>query len=233
MTTTDHPDPAARLRAALQDGSSSGRLQTALAAGTYPDVRFIHVLVDQCAMEPDFFVRDMLTWAIMRHPSSETVPRLLAEARSDVPQARTQALHTLSKIGDPRGWSAITVEALRDPDDQAARTAWRTAVRLVPAGEEPALAEELGRQLGRGDRETQRSLSRSIATLDDAAEPMLRNRASAPGGNASVRIHALATERMIRDPDEGFDAAMAEAKLASASADAPSGAVAGPFDQLG
>jgi HEAT repeat protein len=230
MTPTDHPDPAARLRAALQDGSSSGRLQTALAAGTYPDARFVDVLVDRCAMEPDFFVRDMLTWALMRHPSSETVPRLLVEARSDVPQARTQALHTLSKIGDPRGWSAITLEALRDPDDQAARTAWRTAVRLVPEGEKAALAGELGSQLGRGDRETQRTLSRAIAALDDAAEPMLRSRALV--GDVTARIHALATERMIRDPDEMFDVAIAEAKLAAASADAPADG-AGPFDQLG
>jgi HEAT repeat protein len=231
MTPTDHPDPASRLRAALQDGSSSGRLQSALAAGTYPDARFVDVLVDQCALEPDFFVRDMLTWALMRHPSSETVPRLLVEACSEVPQARTQALHTLSKIGDPRGWSAITLEALRDPDDQAARTAWRTAVRLVPAGEEVALADELGSQLGRGDRETQRTLSRSIASLDDAAETMLRARAT--DGDIGARIHALATERMIRNPDEMFDVAMAEAKLAAASADAPSGDVAGPFDHLG
>jgi HEAT repeat protein len=231
MTTTNHPAPDARLRAALQDASASERLQSALAAGTYPNARFVDALVDRCAIEPDFYVRDMLTWALTRHPSEETVPRLLAEARSDVPQARTQALHTLSKIGDPRGWSAISAAVLRDPNDLAARTAWRTAVRLVPTGSEAALAEELGTQLGRGDRETQRSLTRSIAELGDAAEAMLSARAS--GGNVTARIHALATLRVIRDPDEGFEAAVAEAKLESASADAPSGDQRGPFDQLG
>jgi HEAT repeat protein len=231
MTTTDQPAPDARLRAALQDRSASGRLQSALAAGTYPNEQFVDALVERCAIEPDFYVRDMLTWALTRHASSETVPRLLEEARSTVPQARTQALHTLSKIGDPRGWSAITPDALRDPDDQAARTAWRTAVRLVPVGSEAELAEELGTQLGRGDRETQRSLTRSIAALGDAAEAMLSARAS--DGTVAVRIHALATARVLEDPDEGFEAAMAEAKLAAASADAPSGDQRGPFDQLG
>jgi hypothetical protein len=95
----------------------------------------------------------------------------------------------------------------------------------------------LGTQLGRGDRETQRSLTRSIATLGDAAEAMLSARASrdtdGSTGSVTVRVHALATMRVIQDPDEGFEAAMAEAKLAAASTDAPTGTVRGPFDQLG
>ena len=202
--------PAERLRAALGDASSSGRLQSALAAGTYPDARFVPVLVDRSGIEPDFFVRDMLTWALTRHPASVTVPRLLYEVGSDVPQARAQALHTLSKIGDPRGWAAITSEVLRDRDDDVATTAWRTAAGLVPAGQEAALAEELCTQLGRGGLATQRSLSRSIVALGDVAIPMLHARAS--HRDIDIRIHAVATERLIHDPDEGFDVALAEAK---------------------
>ena len=210
MTTTDRPAPADRLRAALRDESSSARLQSALAAGTYPDARFVPVLVDRSGIEPDFFVRDMLTWALTRHPSSVTVPRLLYEVGSDVPQARSQALHTLSKVGDPLGWAAITPELLRDPDDDVATTAWRTASGLVPAGQEAALAEELCSQLGRGGLVTQRSLSRSIVALGDTAIPMLHSRAA--HRNIDVRIHALATERLIHDPEEGFEFALAEAK---------------------
>ena len=97
-----------RLRAAFQAASSSARLHSALAAGTKPDPRFVPILVDQCAGEPDFFVRDMLTWALTRHEPSQTLPYLLDEVRAGAPQARSQALHTLSKIGDPRGWSVIT-----------------------------------------------------------------------------------------------------------------------------
>src|SRR6476660_5538015 len=156
----NHPDT--RLRAALQAVSSSARLHSALVAGTNPDPRFVDILVDRCAVEPDFFVRDMLTWALTRHSSSQTVPRLLDEVRVGAPQARSQALHTLSKIGDPRGWSAITPAVLRDPNDEVARSAWRAAVILVPAERQAELAEELCTQLGRGDRDVQRSLSRAI-----------------------------------------------------------------------
>ncbi|GAB3604983.1 HEAT repeat domain-containing protein [Conyzicola nivalis] len=210
MTSPDATGPADRLRAALGDESSSARLQTALAAGTYPDVRFVPVLVDRSGVEPDFFVRDMLTWALTRHPSSHTVPRLLYEVGADSPQARSQALHTLSKIGDPRGWSAITAEVLRDPHDEVATTAWRTAAGLVPAGQEAQLAEALASQLGRGGRETQRSLTRSIVALGEVAVPMLRARAS--HRDIDIRLHAVATERLINDPDEDFDDAVAEAR---------------------
>jgi HEAT repeat protein len=213
MTSTEQAGPAARLRAALQSGSSSARLQSALAAGTYPDARFVPVLVDRSGVEPDFFVRDMLTWALTRHPASVTVPRLLYEAGADSPQARSQALHTLSKIGDPRGWSAITPEVLRDRDDSVATTAWRTAAGLVPVGEEAELAEQLCSQLGRGGSEIQRSLSRSIAALGDVALPMLQARFS--HRDIDIRIHAVATERLVHDPEEGFEAALAEAKRAA------------------
>jgi HEAT repeat protein len=215
----NHADPDTRLKAELQATSSSARLRSALAAGTDPDPRFVEILVDRCAVEPDFFVRDMLTWALTRLPPSETVPRLLIEVRAGAPQARSQALHTLSKIGDPRGWSAITTAVLRDPNDEVARTAWRAAVGLVPAGREVELATELCAQLGRGDRETQRSLSRAIAALGEVGRPMLGERAS--HGDAAIRTHATATERLLQDPEADFDAAIAEAKRVAALTNAP------------
>src|SRR5262249_24812062 len=54
--------------------------------------------VARCAIEPNFYVRDMLTWALTHLSSGITVPRLLVELRSDRAQARSQALHMLSKI---------------------------------------------------------------------------------------------------------------------------------------
>jgi len=219
VTSMNHAAPDTRLRAALQAASSSARLKSALSAGTNPDPRFVEILVDRCAVEPDFFVRDMLTWALTRHSSSQTVPRLLDEVRAGAPQARSQALHTLSKIGDPRGWSAITPAVLRDPDDEVARSAWRTAVSLVPAGQQAELAAELGSQLGRGDRETQRSLSRAIAALGDVALPMLGERAS--HDDAGIRTHAIATDRLMHDPEEDFEAAVTQAKRVAALTNAP------------
>ena len=44
------------LRALLDSPDQSVRLKAALAAGTYPEVDFIDVLISQCAIESDFFV---------------------------------------------------------------------------------------------------------------------------------------------------------------------------------
>src|SRR5699024_5674366 len=150
---------------ALAAGESSTRLQAALAAGTHPDPVLVDELVARCAIEPDFFVRDMLTWALTRLPADRTDARLLSELWSERAQARSQALHTLSKIGDVAAWPAITRSLLRDRDEEVARSAWRAAVALVPDEQERELARELAALLGRGDRETQLSLSRALVAL--------------------------------------------------------------------
>ncbi|GAB3155505.1 HEAT repeat domain-containing protein [Microbispora hainanensis] len=210
MTTQEGDTTTLRVLHALEDGDSSVRLKAVLAVGTAPDPRFVGKLVERCAIEPDFYVRDMLTWALTRHPSSVTVPRLVEELRSERAQARSQALHTLSKIGDRRAWPAITRALLTDADDEVARSAWRAAVVLVPDDEESELAGVLATQLGRGERETQLSLSRAMAGLGEVIKPILRE--AMTSRDERVRRHALATERLLRDPDAGFEFAMEEAK---------------------
>jgi HEAT repeat protein len=194
----------------LDNGDSSVRLQVAMAAGTTPDPGFIDRLVERCAIEPEFFVRDMLTWALTRHSPAMTVPRLIDELHSERAQGRSQALHTLSKIGDRRAWPAITRALLTDADDEVARAAWRTAVVLVPENEESELAGVLATQLGRGERETQLSLSRALIALGEVIMPTLRAAMTDP--DPRVRRHAIATERLWRDPDAGFEFAIEEAK---------------------
>ncbi|MDQ1018503.1 HEAT repeat domain-containing protein [Streptomyces afghaniensis] len=194
----------------LEHSSSSVRLRAALAVGTAPDPRFIGKLVERCGVEPEFYVREMLTWALTRHPASMTVPELVGELRSERAQARSQALHTLSKIGDRQVWPAITRALLTDADDEVARSAWRAAVVLVPEGEEARLGGVLVTQLGRGERETRLGLSRALIALGEVITPALRDAAADP--DPGVRAHALATERLLRDPDAGFDFAVEEAK---------------------
>ncbi|MER7717602.1 HEAT repeat domain-containing protein [Streptomyces flaveolus] len=207
---TDTDTDTARVLRGLKDGRSSVRLRAALAAGTSPDPRFVGALVERCAVEPEFFVRDMLTWALTRHPVSMTLPRLLAEVSSVRAQARSQALHTLSKVGDRRAWPAITPALLCDAEDEVARSAWRAAVVLVPDGEESPLAAVLVTQLGRGGRETQVSLSRALVALGEVIVPVLTAAESAP--EPLVRAHALATQRLLRDPDAAFEFVIEEAK---------------------
>ncbi len=63
--------PPARLDAA----SPSARLQAVLAIGTAADASDLDALIVRCAVEPDFFVRDMLTWALTRLPARSVLPR--------------------------------------------------------------------------------------------------------------------------------------------------------------
>jgi hypothetical protein len=196
---------------ALAAGDASTRLKAALQIGSNPAPGLVDTLIAQCAIEPDFYIRDMLTWALTRLPSEITVPRLLAELRSACAQARSQALHTLSKIKDPSAFPAITQSLLCDPDDEVARSAWRAAVVLVPDGQESDLAEELAAQLGRGDREVQLSLSRALVALgEEVVGPTLRKAMAC--GNPDVHAHVSATERLLRNPDAGFENAANEAK---------------------
>ncbi|MGG7464766.1 HEAT repeat domain-containing protein [Plantibacter sp. YIM 135347] len=253
MTQTDTNEAAGRLRAALEAPASSARLQAALTAGSTPAPSYIDVLVERCAIEPDFYVRDMLTWALIRNDTAAVAERLRPELTSEIAQARAQALHTLSKIGEPTTWPLITLDHLRDEDDAVARTAWRAAARLVPAGEAVDLAEVLVTQFNRGDRETQLSLSRAFIALvalgaDTASGPVSAGAGAGAGAapaaataaaaaiasvverakadpDPAVRIHAAATERLMHDPDEGFDAAMSEARRAAAVSGTPQGDV--------
>jgi HEAT repeat protein len=219
MTRKRGEQSRARLKAALDDPKPSARLQAALTAGTHPDPAYVDVLVARCATEPDFFVRDMLTWALTRHDPSTTAERLLRELRSAIPQARSQALHTLSKIGDPRTWDAITTELLRDADDEVARTAWRTAAAVVPSHRATDLAERLSTQFNRGGPLVQLSLSRAFATLGAAAAAVVER--AKTDLDPGVRAHAIATERITLDPDEDFGAAIAEARRTVALLGAP------------
>ncbi|MGW5346364.1 HEAT repeat domain-containing protein [Streptomyces sp. NPDC004050] len=195
---------------ALESGSASVRLRAALEVGTAADPGSVDALIERCAVEPDFHVRDMLTWALTRHSPSVTVPKLVDALGSERPQARSQALHTLSKVGDRQAWPAITRALLTDTDDAVARSAWRAAVVLVPDAGRIDLAEVLATQLGRGGRETQLSLSRAFVTLGAQVLPVLRAAGTDPA--PGVREHAIATERLVRDPDTGFGYAVEEAK---------------------
>ena len=210
MNSTHRNPQDMRLLDALAANNSSTRLEAALALGTRPEPDFADALIERCGIEPDFFVRDMLTWALTRLPAQVTVPKLRAQLGSDRPQARSQALHTLSKIGDRSAWPAITRSLLHDADDDVARSAWRAAVVLVPDGEEEALAHALATQFGRGDREVRLSLSRALVALGEIVEPVLRTAMTNP--DPVVRAHARATDVLLRDPDAGFDLAIGEAR---------------------
>jgi HEAT repeat protein len=178
----------ATLEALLKSPDQSVRLKAALAAGTYPNLDHIEVLIMQCASETDFFVRDTLSWALMRQDRPTVVKRLIPELKSANPQSRSQALHTLSKIGDKENYSLITTELLLDADDFVASTAWRSASVLVPDVDKPALVEILISQLGRGDSDTQFGLTRFLCAIGQPiVAPLMQ---AAQSADETVRTQA-------------------------------------------
>lgn len=197
---------AARLAEALAAPAASSRQQAALTAGTHPRDSYVPVLVAQCAVDTDHTVRETLTWALLRQDPDVAVPALIAELSSPNAQAQSQALHTLSKIGDGRAWPAITPELIGHADLGIARTAWRAASRLAPEGERSALAHTLTAHLGIGDWLVQRALTDALLHLGEAAAPALAEAAHARDPHA--RAHALATAAMAADDSLGFDVAI-------------------------
>jgi HEAT repeat protein len=170
----------ATLQILLASPDQSVRLKAALAAGTYPDPEYIEILIAQCAIESDFFVRDTLSWALMRHDVTKVVKRLETELHSSNPQAKSQAIHTLSKIGDKANYPLITDEMLFDPDDFMASTAWRVASVLVPDDKKSTLVKKLITQLGRGDSDIQFGLTRFLCALGECiVEPLIEASKSA------------------------------------------------------
>jgi HEAT repeat protein len=178
----------ATLEEVLNSPDQSVRFKAALAAGTYPNPDHIKVLIRQCAIEVDFFVRDTLSWALMRHDQKIVVEHLKVELHSENTQARSQALHTLSKIGDKENYRLITRELLFDLNDFVASTAWRSASVLVPESEKPALVELLVTQLGRGDSDTQFGLTRFLCAIGKPIVVPLTQ--AAQSADEVIRTHA-------------------------------------------
>jgi HEAT repeat protein len=195
------------LRRFFNSPDQSVRLKAALAAGTYPDPDFIESLIKQCAIDTDFFVRDTLSWALMRQDRGKVMAKLVLELNSPIPQARSQALHTLSKIGDQANFSLITDKHLFDEDDSVATTAWRAASDIVPEEEKPALVKKLVTQLGRGDGDLQFGLTRFLCTIGaPIVEPLTE---VAKSDDEKIRIHAEITlirfNELSREFRKGFD----------------------------
>ncbi|MCC2591925.1 HEAT repeat domain-containing protein [Tessaracoccus sp. OS52] len=215
-------DQITKLHSALSHESANVRLRAALAAGTYPDAAFVEALVERCGVEPDFGVRDMLTWALIHQPHDDVLRQLRVDLHSSYAQARGQALHTLSKLKTPGTWEWLTVDHVHDTDDVVARPAWRAAVALVPDHEVEWLARELVRELGRSDYDAMRSLSRALVDLGSRTAAQLGpegpslvesllEQAAATSDNLKVQAHAEATLRLHRDPTTPFSLTQSEA----------------------
>lgn len=209
---------AQSLQRMLQQPDASARLRAALHAGTHPEAAFVEVLMRQCRVDDDFYVRDMLTWALTRQNRELVTSALRSEleaaggGESSV-QGLSQALHTASKVADARLWSSITPSMIAHPELTVATTAWRAANATVPSDQRSALVRLLLQQFGRGDVEALRSLARAVADSGDASESALEDFSHRSAEHAEF---ARMVRGLIDDPMGAIEFSVAFAKRARA-----------------
>ncbi|UNX54514.1 HEAT repeat domain-containing protein [Georgenia sp. TF02-10] len=179
------------------------RQAAALDLGTLADPGAARALVARLWSEPDFFVRDTLSWAVTR--VAEAAAPLLLDALAGADTAsRVQAVHVLSKIADPATTDAIVPLAADDDPDVAAKARW-ALTRIGDPRAIPALAA----QLGTGDSNGRNGLTRDLASFGRAAVPCLVT--ALTSDEAPMRRHAAEVLCFIGTGAEGATEALTEA----------------------
>lgn len=179
VTDLLHPDKNVRIRAALDLGATQHR-------AALPE------LIERLGHEPDFFVRENLTWAVVRM-GPDAVPPLLELLENPDTATRLQAVHTLSKIADPASAAALNV-AVNDPDDEVARKA---IFALGQMGHPDAL-NTLIAGVGHPDPERRNTLSTALVAFGHTALPPLLGVLRHP--EAPRRAHAADVLGLLADP---------------------------------
>jgi HEAT repeat protein len=185
-------DDLQRLQGELRHPDKNTRANAAVELGKLGDASTADLLVEALAAERDFFVREYLTWSIVRMADAATplLIRMLHDAR---PQARHGAAHTLSKIADPRATAAL-IATLRD-DDRAVVSKAAFALGAIGAVEAvPAIVNLLGGT----DRELQSTLVSVLERFGANALPAVVD--ALAHADAQVRAHAAEILGVIADP---------------------------------
>lgn len=181
------------------------RQRGALRLGTLADGSVAGELVALLVSEADPFVRETLTWAVVRQAPA-TVPHLLA-ALAGEDESRAQVLHALSKIQDPQSVQHA-LPLVHDPHPLVAAKAWWMVGRTAVPGTAPVLLDLLGRQR---DEEQRRALTRALAQMGEVAVPGLAEALGA--ADPEVRRHAAEVLVAVGDPAvDALDALLAAAE---------------------
>lgn len=158
----------------------NARLRAVMALGQAAESESLPALLQQLRVEPDFFVRDNLSWAIARCGEGAVVPliALLADGAADV---RYHAAHALSKLGDVRAVDAL-ITLLDDVDADVVQKAVFALGRLRDTRALPALAS----QIGGGTRELVIARKEAFEAFGELAVPQLA--ASLSHAESAVRV---------------------------------------------
>jgi HEAT repeat protein len=156
------------------------RIEAALEIGKLADSRALPLLLERLGTEPDFFVRENVTWAVVRIGADAVVPLIDLLHGTDV-AARFNAAHTLSKLADARAVPAL-LATLDDPDEKLVQKAVYALGAIGDVSALPALLE----RVGSGSRELRSSVNEALEVFGELAIPYLV--AAMATREASVRV---------------------------------------------
>ena len=169
------------------------RQQAALEIGRRADPALGHRLVRLLWEEPEFFVRESITWALVRM-GRVYLPEVASALSDSRPVVRAQAVHLLSKVGAPEYADAV-LPLLDDPDPQVSvKARWMLAqlhdLRLLP---------RLVDALGQSDPREHDVIDQLITGYRGAAVPSLA--AAVRHGTPAQREQAVEVLQSIGSPE--------------------------------
>lgn len=173
------PHPAL---AALVHPDKDVRQRAAVAIGQRSDPTLAPAIAELLWDEPDFFVRETLTWVLTRTPATAVEAAIDALHDTEV-GVRLQALHLLSKLADPDS-SAKVAKHIDDPNPVVADKARWALARIGDPSAIPLLVQ----QLGATDLTTRDSMTNTLSQFGTPAVPTVA--AALHHADPSVRAHA-------------------------------------------
>jgi HEAT repeat protein len=152
----------------LQNPDKNLRLQATLHLGRPNNTEALPALTAQLLREPDAFVCENITWAIVQIGLKALAP-MLEVLRNANPTGRLRAAHVLSKLNDPQSVDALIL-ALQDEDLDVVQKAAFALGQLGDARAIPALTQRLGEQ----QLDFRETILTSLERFGPSALPLLR-----------------------------------------------------------
>jgi elongation factor Ts len=193
-TTERQPEQAQWQIDLLGDADPAVRLSIAVELGRCRAVDAAGVLVERLGLERDFFIREALTWAILRI-GDDAMPYLHQALSSPRWLARRQAAHVVSKLGRPED-GELLLPLIADEVDAVASRAYAAAGQT----HDPSVVPALVGQLSRGDAEHRNALAAALVEFGEAAVPPLVQ-ALRSDPRADARRHAADVLALLGSPD--------------------------------
>lgn len=173
-------------------------IRAALAIGGRRDMGDLDRLVTALSTEPDFFVRETITWALVRLGYA-TLPALMDLANHESAQVRHDAVHALSKLGYDDA-ALVLWERLGDSNSRVVAKASYALGLLRNQGSVPELVDLLSHEYPEVRTAAAEALERiaggaaeGVAQALVTATTDVRERAAAILGsiNSDESVHAL------------------------------------------